>query len=37
MEKQGFFIAKTKVGGFHPTGQALYGNHPKRLTLKTSV
>ena len=24
MEKQGFFIAKTKVGGFHPAGQALY-------------
>ena len=24
MDKQGFFIAKTKVGGFHPAGQALY-------------
>ena len=24
MEKQGYFIAKTKVGGFHPAGQALY-------------
>ena len=24
MEKNGWFIAKTKVGGFHPLGQALY-------------
>jgi alpha-D-xyloside xylohydrolase len=24
MDKRGFFIAKTKVGGFHPAGQALY-------------
>jgi len=24
MEKRGFFIAKTKVSGFHPAGQALY-------------
>jgi alpha-D-xyloside xylohydrolase len=24
MDKKGFFIAKTKVGGFHPAGQALY-------------
>ena len=24
MDKQGFFIAKTIVGGFHPEGQALY-------------
>jgi len=24
MDKKGFFIAKTKVSGFHPAGQALY-------------
>ena len=24
MDKRGFFIDKTKVGGFHPAGQALY-------------
>jgi alpha-D-xyloside xylohydrolase len=24
MDKRGFFIAKTKVAGFHPAGQALY-------------
>ena len=24
MDKKGFFIAKTKVAGFHPAGQALY-------------
>jgi alpha-D-xyloside xylohydrolase len=24
MDKRGFFIAKTKVSGFHPAGQALY-------------
>jgi alpha-D-xyloside xylohydrolase len=24
MDKRGFFIAKTKVAGFHPSGQALY-------------
>jgi alpha-D-xyloside xylohydrolase len=30
MDKRGFFIAKTKVGGFHPAGQALYDAfHPE--------
>jgi alpha-D-xyloside xylohydrolase len=24
MDKKGYFIARTKVGGFHPAGQALY-------------
>jgi alpha-D-xyloside xylohydrolase len=24
MDKRGYFIARTKVGGFHPAGQALY-------------
>ena len=23
-DKKGWFVAKTKVGGFHPLGQALY-------------